>query len=691
VSFFAELKRRNVFRVGIAYAVGAWILVQVADILFEAIGTPSWAMQTLLVFLGLGFFVAIFFAWAFELTPEGIKREKAVDRTQSIAPQTGKKLNNAILALMVIALAYFVWESRFAGRQPATTKPASAGAAAPTTPEPAVQDAPSKPSAPATGEKSVAVLPFTHRSPDPNDIYFTDGVHDDLLTQLAKIGDLKVISRTSVLEYRDTTKNLKQIGDELGVANIMEGAVQRSGDRVRINVQLIDADTDKHLWAETYDRQLTAENLFDIQSEISRAIAAALKSTLTEEELASTQEIPTENVEAYELYLQARRFALGETLIGYNTAIDLYERALELDAQFKLAWVGLAHAHITNYWVGGGDPADREKAWEVIERARVIDPDFPELYMALGAYYYWGFLDYDQALANLDRAALLMPGNGDVHMWRGWALRRSGQWDQALSAMRESLRLDPRVLFNWVELGQTHFYQHRFEEARDALEQARALSRDDFWAKQALATLEILESGDVHEAQTLMLGAQHTAEPGWVDTYLMTSVYGRKFEEALQALESLPEGFEQQRSFLSPTDLWRAQILHYMGRHEEARSAAEAGLAEVEQFTNANPGDYRQHQPRALAYAILGRADEAVTEVQAAIANAPTDAVDVFLLGINQAEILAIAGRVEETIELLEPMLEPPSMATVHSVATNPAFDDIRKHPDFVAMMERHR
>ena len=252
--------------------------------------------------------------------------------------------------------------------------------------------------------KSIAVLPFTNRSPDANDAYFTDGVHDDLLTQLAKIDAFSVISRTSVLEYRDTEKNLKQIGQELGVANIMEGAVQRSGNRVRINVQLIDAVSDEHLWAEVYDRELTTENLFDIQSEIAQSIADALQATLTDSEIANVSDVPTENVAAYELYLQGKRFALGETEIGYDTAVDLYMEAIKLDPGFKLAWVGLAYVYVSNYWTYGGDPKDRDKARDAIDRAKAIDPDFPELYMAEGAYYYWGLLDYETALLNLDKA-----------------------------------------------------------------------------------------------------------------------------------------------------------------------------------------------------------------------------------------------------------------------------------------------
>jgi len=221
--------------------------MQIADVVLNNITAPDWVFQVLMLFLAVGLPIAVIFAWAFEMTPEGLKREHEVDRSQSITGVTGRKLNNVITILLVLALAYFVWESRIAD-------------------EPAAQ----------ASRLSIAVLPFVNRSNRQEDEFFTTGIHDDLLTTIAKIGSLKVISRTSVMEYKDTTKKIPQIARELGVANILEGGIQRTGNQVRINVQLIDAVTDEHLWAEIYDRELTAENIFAIQSEISKAIAEAL-------------------------------------------------------------------------------------------------------------------------------------------------------------------------------------------------------------------------------------------------------------------------------------------------------------------------------------------------------------------------------------------------------------------------------
>ncbi len=341
MSFFEELKRRNVFRVGIAYLVGAWLLIQLTDILLDNIGAPAWVLQTMLVALGVGFFITLFFAWAFEMTPEGVKREKDIDRSQSITPQTGKKLNGTILVLMALVISYLLFD-KFSDAE-IGSKPFSQAPAA------QVIDVGNEKSDPAPNEskavitrQSIAVLPFDNRSRNADDEFFVEGIHDDLLTNLARIGSLKVISRTSVMRYKDTEIPIPDIAAELGVATIMEGAVQRSGSTVRINVQLIDAKTDEHLWAEIYDRKLNAENLFSIQSEISEAIAAALEATLSPEEQQRINTTPTQNMAAYDAYLRGRQLMASRDSAKLKLATEAFTEAVELDPQFALAWVNLA-------------------------------------------------------------------------------------------------------------------------------------------------------------------------------------------------------------------------------------------------------------------------------------------------------------------------------------------------------------
>ena len=485
LSLFKELQRRNVFKVAIAYAVSTWILLQLTDVLTQILGLPEWAPKLILLLLVVGFVPALILAWAFEMTPQGVKLESEVNRVESVTRKTGRKLDYVIIVSLGLSLGYFIWESRFEQK----TAEFESAREAVLTGQPVIEVAEPEIDLEvlAIDKNSIAVLPFANRSADAEDIYFTDGIHDDLLTQLSRIEAFSVISRTSVMEYRDTNKNLRQIAAELSVANVMEGSVQRAGDRVRINVQLIDANTDEHLWAEIYDRELTTNNLFDIQTEIAVAIAGALRATLTDSELADVSDVPTDNVEAYDLFLQARRFAEDETVTGYRTAIDLFGESLALDPNFKLAWIGLARAHMTNYWVYGGDPVNRDLTLEAIESARSIDPDFAGLYMAEGFYWYWGFLDYERALYKLDKAIEMMPGNDEAYMWRGWVSRRAGLWEQAAQSMQQALKLNPRVHFSWHEYALTLMYLHRYEEAMSAVKQSRVIDPDSFWGKTTQA------------------------------------------------------------------------------------------------------------------------------------------------------------------------------------------------------------
>ncbi len=333
MSLITELKRRNVFRVGVAYAIVAWLLVEVASVVFPTFGAPEWVMKVVTFLVILGFPLALILAWAFELTPEGIKRETAVDSGESITSKTGRKLDFAIIGLLVIAVVYFAVDKFVLDAQPEQAEVVAEQASGP---ESVVR------------EKSVAVLPFENQSRDAANEPFTIGIHDDILTQISKIRALKVISRTSVMEYRNTTKNLKTIGQELGAATVLEGGVQRAGDRVRINVQLIDAATDKHLWADTYDRRLTAENIFAIQTEIATAIADALRATLSPEEQNRLATVPTENLAAYEAYILGKQRMAKFTSVALEEAAEYFEQAVNLDPGFALAYVGLADAHAQN-------------------------------------------------------------------------------------------------------------------------------------------------------------------------------------------------------------------------------------------------------------------------------------------------------------------------------------------------------
>ena len=693
MSFFAELKRRNVFRVGIAYVVGGWLLLQLTDVLSQLLDLPEVVGRVIVLLVAIGLPVALFFAWAFEMTPEGVKLEKDVDRTRSIAPQTGKKLNSTIIVLMALAIAYLLYDKFSAPAQPGSdhfsqqTADQSAGAIEKSALTPVEAIAQTE----AEEDKSIAVLPFTNRSPDANDAYFTDGVHDDLLTQLAKIDAFSVISRTSVLEYRDTAKNLRQIGEELGVANIMEGAVQRSGNRVRINVQLIDAVSDEHLWAEVYDRELTTENLFDIQSEIAQSIAGALKATLTDSEIANVSDVPTDNVAAYELYLQGKRFALGESEIGFDTAVDLYKEALKLDPDFALAWIGLAQAYINNFWTYGGDPEDLKNCRDAIDRAKAIDPDFPELYMAEGFYHYWGLLDYETALLNMDKAIAQMPSNAEAHMWKGWASRRAGLWDQAVNSMQKAVKLNPRVVINLIETGQTLSYLGRHDEALAITEQAYEVASDSFWAKTYLAYMLLIVHGDTDRASTLVVGAQYTNDPNHLLAYWTVQKLSGQLEAALASAQKWPAEWEVGLFYIELREVFIAETLWAMSRYDEARETARKALGRLDQFKQQGIDDFRVSAEAVIAHGILGNRQMIAEMVNHVRSTKPADAVEDFRFEFRFAQAYAYAGMNAESIEILESLLSGKSDISVPWLELDPTFNRMRDEPEFIALLERHR
>jgi len=493
------------------------------------------------------------------------------------------------------------------------------------------------------------------------------------------------------MEYRDTPKNLKKIASELGVANVMEGAVQRAGNRVRINVQLIDAGSDEHLWAEVYDRELTTENLFDIQSEIAQAIAAALHATLTDSELAVIADVPTKNVAAYELYLQAVRFSYGEDKIATDASLELYEEALRLDPEFKLAWIGLAEAHLNNYWMYGGKLTDRQSARDALDQARALDPDFPELYVAEGGYWYWGHLDYDQAIANLKKAIDQMPGNADAHMTLGWALRRNGQWENAVNSMRESMRLDPRVVYNWADLSVTLGALERHEEALAAVETARKLDPDSYFSKYTLATELVRGTGDIDRALTLMIGAQHASYSEIVFTYIDLHVLARDFDEALKAVDEIADELEITRAQFRLREHWTAEILQLAGRREAARDAARSALDRLKALEADIPRDYRYAEAEAFLYAILAEPETVSRLVQEALESKPADALYDGNIRYRLARSLVIAGLHQEAFEQLELMLSNPGVFRVNYISLDPVFDAVRNAPEFVALMEKYR
>jgi TolB-like protein len=415
MSLIAELKRRNVFRAAVAYGIVAWLLVEVASVVLPTFEAPGWVMKVVILLATLGFPLALVIAWAFELTPEGIKREEEVDRSGS---QTRRHRNAPIIGLLILTMALFLLE-RFVWTDGDPTL--------------------------GVDPRSVAAIPFDNLSGDEANLPFTSGIHDDLLTQLSKIGSIKTISRRSVLQYRDTAKTVPEIAAELGVATILAGGVQRSGDRVRINVRLTDAATDEPLWAETYDRQLSAANIFAIQSEIATSIAEALRAKLTAGEQQRLAAVPTRNLEALDTYFLGKQLLEERNVRALQAAVEYFEQVIELDPDFALAWSGLADAYmiLPEYSTTVDLELAQKKSVAAATRALELDPEIPEVLASMA----WNRLihDYDwaEAEALLRRAIDIQSNNTSALHWLSHVLSWQGEHAEALRWASRAVEVDP--------------------------------------------------------------------------------------------------------------------------------------------------------------------------------------------------------------------------------------------------------
>ena len=680
MSLFKELKRRNVFRVAIGYVISTWLLAQVADLVLDTIVAPEWVMQTLLLFFALGFPVVVFFSWAYEVTPEGIKRESEIDRNQSITPITAHKLDRAIMVMLVVALAYFVWESRFATDEPIAESNSKQTATAEVG-----QDTSEKESA--IADKSIAVLPFTTRSTSEDDKFFSDGMHDDLLTQLAKIGSLKVISRTSMMEYRDTTKNLRQIGEELGVANILEGAVQRVGKQVRINVQLIDADTDEHLWAETYDREMSLDNLLDIQSEMSRAIAQAMQTTLSPQEEALLDRRMTENLEALDAYRKAKRFSEQFDAVDLARADLEIQHALALDPEFVAAWALKAYIHMSTYWGVSYNDADRVAAREALDRGRAIEPDSPDLDLAEGYYYYWGFLDYEAALKVLEPVLKVYPNDIELLKVLSYVNRRYGQFDIAYSYMEKAYALAPRDIRLIYAMGETKKSMREWDMAQGFLDQLQRL--DPTHSRTLQLQGEILAGRDSNfqeAARNFVMVRQETLQLG--DDIWRMFILDHDYEAALTAA-SFGEDGDSAYGFLPPAMM---QGITYLlaGERDKALPLLEQARGLLEQRRAEEPDNWYYHQSLCRTLAALKDRESTLVECNAAIASKPNDAYDLSLELETIASAFAMAGLEDQALDLLEEIADARIGNPVSIIAANPMFNSLHNTKRWQALMREH-
>ncbi len=501
MSLMTELRRRNVFRVGVAYAIVGWLLLEVASVIFPGLHLPDWTLTFLIVLVVAGFPLALILAWAFEMTPEGLKREAEVDRTESTTHVTGRKLDFAIIGLLAIALIFVVVDNYVL-----EAEPEQAGAVPEQVPAAETVER----------EKSIAVLPFDNISPNPEDAYFADGIHDEILAQISKIRDIKVISRTSVMRYRGEDKpSSPEIGVALGVANLLEGSVRLAGNRVRITIQFIEAERDAHLWTETYDRELTAANIFTIQSEIAKIVADALRATLTPEEKTRLATVPTENLDAYQAYLLGMQRMVKMNSYAFSEAVNYLERSIELDPNFALAYVALASSYMAQIDYGGLPPDEMiEKAQGLVERALELDDRSGEAYSALG-FIHAKSRDFEGASAAYQRALELSPNHAESYNDYGQLLRDVFlRPEEALALHKKAVELNPLSTHSLNQVGWDFDCLGRFDEELTWFEKSLAVNPGDALTSWSIGwNYHLSASADYSEA-VRWLRKSGSADPG---------------------------------------------------------------------------------------------------------------------------------------------------------------------------------
>jgi TolB-like protein/Tfp pilus assembly protein PilF len=539
-SFFAELKRRNVYKVAVAYAVVAWLLVQIATQVFPFLDIPSWVVRLVIAMVLIGFPIALIIAWAFEATSEGIKRTEVADAMPATAGQKKHAWIYVIVIGAAISVALFLLGRYTAGNM------AARGLAA---------DLPAK---------SIAVLPFESLSEDKSNAYFAEGVQDEILTRLAKVGDLKVISRTSTQHFKSAPDDLPQIAKRLGVAHVLEGSVQKANDQIRVNVQLINALTDAHLWAETFDRKLT--DIFAVESEIAKTIADTLQAKLSGSEKTAISKKPTENPEAHELYLKGRHFWNLRTEANLKKALDYFQQAIEKDPSYALAYTGLADTYsiIPNY-ADRPPGEDFARALAAAHRAIELDDSLAEAHTAL-ANALGADLQFAASEVEFKRAFALDPNYASAHQWYGECLQSLGRFDESIAELQRARELDPLSLIINTILASVYYTAGRNEEAVQQLQ--RAFDLDSNFGVAYWVRGQIFETQGEFDKAIEDYKKSENATPMDQTQAMIACVYARsgRGAEARKILNDLM--IDAQHSYVSSYAL--AQIHAVLGDKDEA-------------------------------------------------------------------------------------------------------------------------
>ena len=659
--FFEEVKRRKVYRVAAAYVIAGGGIIQLASAAFPAWELPNWTLRLVIVALLIGFPIALILAWAFDVTPQGIKT------TPTALPGTHRRRNVIMLVatgVIVSAVAGFFLLPRASAHKI---------------------------------DKSIAVLPFENLSDEKENAYFADGIQDDVLTNLSKIGDLKVISRTSVMPYRGKASNLREIGKALGVATILEGSVRRIGNRVRVNVQLINAENDEHIWAEDYDRDLT--DVFAIQTDLAKKITGELQAKLSPAEKAQMERKPTENGEAYLAFVQANNLGCAlEDFDKLKQSEQLYDRAVQLDPNFAVA---LARSSLLQSWiVHTYDPTRerREKARILAERALRFEPDLPEAHLAVGYSYYYGDNNYDAALREFEIAQRGLPNESDAYLAVGAIQRRQGKWAESTANLEKAVSLNPKDIWPLQNLTFNYAMLRNYDAANKTIDRALAIDPNALEPLEVKSKLAIAEKGDFSVAENAFEAVKSIPMTNEQKAKIASEradvlILERKYREGLQEAESLPDDMLASHS----KGLGEKYYLVGFARkalHDEAgaRAAFLKAKGAIEEQLKRSPDAADTHVQLAKVLAYLNEKDSALAEAQRATELQP-ESKDAFggpEITAEVAEVHAILGNNARVIEILDGLLGRPSGVTVQGLKINPIWDPLRNDSRFQALIDKY-
>jgi TolB-like protein/Tfp pilus assembly protein PilF len=666
-NIFTELKRRNVYKVGIAYAVVAWLLMQIASQIFPFFDIPNWVVRVVVLLLVIGFPIALIIAWAFEVTPQGIKRTEAADAA-------GQRSRGGAWIYIVLIGAALSVGLFFVGRYTAPEVTRSSESLA----------------------KSIAVLPFENLSRDPDNAYFADGVQEEILTRLAKIADLKVISRTSTQRYQSKPANLSEIAKQLGVANILEGSVQKAGDTVRVSVNLIQAASDSQLWADTYDRKLT--DILGVESEIAKAIAEQLQAKLTGREEQALAIKSTNNPEAYDAYLRGLAFEARSIFSdAILKAIDFYGRAVQLDPNFALAWARLSR--VDSYLnLRDTTAAHQDAAKAALENAQKLEPNSSETLLALGYYQYCVLRDYGLAKTTFKQVSRILPGSSEVPMALGRIARRDGRWDESVPYFEQALALDPRNVELLIDTAGLYSALRQFPRALKFYDRALDIVPNDPGWMLAKALIYQAQ-GNLQEAAKLLTEVDaESPSPAMFFAKITQLRLERNLGEAVRLLQARQTQFH----FASEIDkavnqLYLAGTQRLAGDSASAKATAEQARNTLGQVYKNQPDNANLAAFLAVADAWLNQKDAALKEAERAITLFPSakDALDGPDMEENMALVEMIVGENSRAISTLTRLLRTPytgwlyrAPVTPSLLRLDPIWDPLRSDPTFQKLCE---